>query len=96
MASNEEIAFRDEVGHRLAAKGGPRNCPICNRRDWVVGELLTQNSSHAPLQAGPFGAPTVPLISVWCQNCGNTMLINLFALDFSEEELSRLSFPWFG
>ena len=88
--------FRKDVSQRLAARGAPRNCPICGKRDWVVGELVTQNITASPLRPGYSGNPTIPFVTIWCQNCGNTVLINLLALGYSEAYLSALHLPPYG
>lgn len=75
------------IGAALKAKGvgSDSPCPLCGQRRLAlnVGGFVTLTLSDQPLNIGLSG-PGFPLAALVCQNCGNTMLLNLYTLGLTE------------
>jgi hypothetical protein len=94
--SREEI--NNEIIAALAKASGNQApiCPVCRKRDFVVGAFVPLQTALNPLGSGSsgFGAPQViPCVTVSCQTCGNTQLINLLFLGFDESQLRNWGYP---
>jgi hypothetical protein len=87
--TNEEIIQR--IFKKLNEKAGnPHPCPVCGHVAWKVDCLYaTLPLSPNPLEISLAGRiqPLIPLI---CAHCGNTQLINLLILGFSQEDLKLM------
>jgi len=77
MALNPELTAK--VIAQLQLKWATHNCPMCRANDWLVfGHVtFTLGDTQGVLVAG---GPYLPCAAVVCQNCGNTILVNLMAL----------------
>jgi len=53
-------------------------CPMCGTKRWELSGHVTLTLSDAP-GAMVIGGPVLPCIAAVCQNCGNTVLVNLVA-----------------
>ena len=68
-------------------------CNLCGEKEWILNDAFAQmdlvkrfggeTHSWKPRNAG-----YLPLISLTCENCGNTHFINLKTLDFNIKDLS--------
>jgi len=87
---------KEDVQRRLldalqSKTGGQKPCALCGKIQWHVIDgfvFLPTPKQPSKVVAGGRGMPVLPLV---CGNCGNTHLLNLFMLGFSESELSSLS-----
>ena len=54
---------------------GDRNCPVCQKNSWVVGDELVE---MRPFHGGALvtGGHLYPLFAVTCDVCGHTLLFN--------------------
>lgn len=75
--------------------GGSPACPICRTKQFAVGEFVPLPTAPNPLgNLNPYGQQQVlPCVSLTCQNCGNTMLVNLLVLGFPDSVLRGWGFP---
>jgi hypothetical protein len=91
VPSNEEIVQR--VIQKLTEKtGGMHPCPVCGHAAWTVGnQYVVISLSPQPTEIH-MGGPVYPTIAIICSNCGNTHLINMLILGFSQEELKSMGF----
>lgn len=89
-------AVQDRIIQALSERGGANpQCPICRKKSWMVGNFVPLPVSPTPLPAGgviiyPNSYPCVALI---CRVCGNTQLINLYLLGFTEEDQRTMGYP---
>ncbi len=79
----------------LSAKGvSIRPCPICGRLDWKLGYFITLPANPRPnMFQDPYSRSNYPFVTLSCQVCGNTHLLNLINLGLTVEDLQSLSFP---
>lgn len=56
-------------------------CPICRHRQWNVNDLIIESREfqNGNLIIGGESA-IMPFVSITCQNCANTMLLNAIQL----------------
>ena len=92
MPTNEEIQNR--IIEAIKKKTGNRviDCPICGHKSWQIGVgYMTLGSAKHPTeqQMGGNMYPNIPMI---CNNCGNTRLINLLVLGFTEADFNSIRF----
>src|SRR5438105_13838729 len=59
-------------------------CPICGHVDWQIGQSFVMLSAQDNLVNMNLGGPGYPLVALICSTCGNTQLINLLRLGFSD------------
>ncbi len=74
-------------------------CPLCLTKNWQFGEnlvmlqtlpspprhrptVLTTLATGGPLSPRP--GPSYPTLPVMCQNCGNTVLLNVYKLGLAD------------
>ena len=83
--------LRNRIIKALADKSGRQefHCPICLRNNWILGDFVNLVVTNSPTVVNLSGKvfPLVPLI---CSVCGNTQLLNLKMLGFTDEELKAL------
>jgi hypothetical protein len=86
-------AIKALILRRLVAKGHVGQCAMCGVQSWVVGTYLPSPASTHPSRIPLRGGNLFPFVTVYCQNCGNTHLVNLVILGFTIEELPALEMP---
>lgn len=61
-------------------------CPICRSPEWRVQNagyvVLTLQDNMAAFRIG--GGPSMPMVTITCQNCGNTQLLNMIVLGLED------------
>ena len=72
-------ALMSKLAAHLQKKWATSVCPMCRANSWEVHGHIAFFLADAPAQL-PIGAPTLPCAAVVCQNCGNTIFVNLVAL----------------
>jgi hypothetical protein len=80
---------KDEVVKKISAAlnertGGQKPCNVCNQTKWVVVEQYVVMPVVNDPTAIVLGGNVMSLTPVVCSNCGNTHLINLRVLGFSD------------
>lgn len=62
--------------HLVNKWGEKKKCPMCNQSSWWISDTVYEmrefHGGGLVLGAGPI----IPIITVACQNCGNTIFIN--------------------
>lgn len=91
----------NRIARKLQEKGGLQKCPTCGANKWVIGQYVTlQVSGQVPSLPNPYGfrppSTNYPTVAIFCSNCGNTQLVNLLVLGFTEQDLPSLTLPPFG
>jgi hypothetical protein len=91
---------RRRIIQRLHEVGGPKNCPVCGTNDWLLGSYVNLRVDEQPSQVivSPFAPRPLPSsvyseIAMFCNRCGNTVLLNLKLLGFGEEEWKSMRIP---
>jgi ribosomal protein S27AE len=71
------------LNERLDNKTRP--CPICGQLAWGLekGGFVTVVLTDKPLKLA-LGGKGLPLVVLGCQNCGNSVLINLYTLGLGD------------
>ena len=62
-------------------KGGI-SCSVCQRTKWEIAPKIFQISEFQPDHIVLAG-PRIPVISMMCTNCSNTLFFNAIALDLN-------------
>ena len=71
------------IVERLPDKRMP-NCPICTKNNWELARgFVSLSLSEDPRQAA-LGGTMLPCAVIVCRVCGNTVLMNLIALELDE------------
>lgn len=89
MASRQEIL--DKITAAINEKtGGQKPCVVCGQTKWiVVDKFVVLTVGNDPVQLR-IGGETMPLVPVVCTICGNTNLMNLMVLGFSDLSLLKI------
>jgi len=91
MSRNAEITERIIEALRKKAGVTPK-CPLCGNTTFQVGgSYYAISVSMNPLQT-VFGGNVAPLVPIICIKCGNTQLVNLLILGFSDAELKTMRY----
>ena len=67
--------------------------------DWLLGSYVNLRADEQPSQVfvSPFAPRSLPAIyseiAMFCNKCGNTVLLNLKLLGFGEEEWKSMGLP---
>ncbi len=62
---------RAEVGKRLTEKGATLPCYRCGKNNFTILSGVSKLVLHSDITQEPDGSePSVPVVSVVCQNCG--------------------------
>lgn len=69
----EEFEHRPDAIKWIHAKLPDLRCPLCNQREFTIGELL---ASPIVMKNAINLATPVPLVPFVCNNCGNTLLFS--------------------
>ena len=69
-----------------ARTGGQKPCAMCGQTKWnVIDKFVAMPViDHPQPMALVVGGATMPLVPVVCTNCGNTHLINVRVLGFTD------------
>ncbi|MBI4292519.1 MAG: hypothetical protein HY661_13665 [Betaproteobacteria bacterium] len=83
MASKEEVIKKITIALNEKA-GGQQPCVVCGKTQWlIVDQFVTMTVAKEP-NAVRLGGASMPLVPLVCTNCGNTHLLNLLVLGFSD------------
>ena len=76
---------QDNLINILNDKWNGRGCPMCGVGSWIVSDKVFElrEFNNGDLVVG--GCPIIPIVTVTCSNCGNTVLINPLALGVLSE-----------
>ena len=73
-------ALENKIGDR------PIECPVCGRAGWTVqSKLALIPATNDPNDSSSFGRSVYPAAVLFCDNCGNIILLGLFKLGLAEE-----------
>lgn len=78
-----------ELLKNLNEKWGGINCPYCQMADWTVDTSIVTPIEVGERKEMKIGGKFLPLITVSCRNCGNTVFLNgllLGCIDGIEDE----------
>lgn len=60
-------------------------CPLCQRRDWTIpSEGFSVVQLQDQLEIYNFGGPSMLLMPISCNTCGNTHFINLLTIGLGD------------
>lgn len=60
------------------------NCPVCGNSNWTLADGYIQLPVQDKLGSVVLGGPVLPCVAIVCTNCGNTVLLNVFALGLKD------------
>lgn len=58
-----------------------KNCPCCGENNWAVSDQITTLVAVDEKKSMRLGGTFQPVVSVTCNNCGYTRLVNCMAID---------------
>lgn len=58
-------------------------CTVCGYCSWQIGNFVALPLAVIPHMFNPFPKNTLPFVTVFCTNCGNTHFLNLLVLGFN-------------
>lgn len=65
-------------------------CTICKNKDWLVNPYLFKVSEYQPES---LSRQIMPLVSITCSHCGNTLFVNAFDAGVAEKESIKDKVP---
>ena len=71
---------QDKLIEELNKKWHGKGCPMCGNASWVVSDKVFElrEFNNGDFIVG--NVPIVPIVTVSCDNCGNTVLVNPLVL----------------
>jgi hypothetical protein len=70
--------------------GGQKSCSLCGHRQWTIPEGFARIQINGDPQANVLGGLALPSIPLTCTHCGNTHLLNLLVLGFTDLSLIKI------
>jgi hypothetical protein len=91
MPTRQEITER--IIRACREKMPQLRCSLCGTKNWDIGSdfipiIGSETPNHPIFDQTHLVYPLVPLI---CHHCGNTHLINLLYLGFSQKDLAEIT-----
>lgn len=62
-----------------------KNCPLCGRNNWNIGEEMQTMIRVGEDKSIQLGGRITPVILMTCNECGNTLFINPLVIDCTED-----------
>jgi hypothetical protein len=91
----QTIVIQQRIIQRMVERGAASpTCPICGHNTWMLGSYVMLPVTPNPNQMRI--GTSYPCIAVICRTCGNTHLLNLYFLGFTQADFEGLSFPEVG
>jgi len=82
MAINQEEKQKiiNVIQQKLASRSKNLICPICGNNGFILAEGYTQDSLQDQLSGIVIGGPSIPVVIVVCNHCGNVIRFSLGVL----------------
>ncbi|HUU15540.1 MAG TPA: hypothetical protein VMW72_00195 [Sedimentisphaerales bacterium] len=64
------------IEHLNKTWGVNRKCPMCESCEWYASDKVFELREYHSGTLVLGGGPIVPIVTVTCRNCGNTVLVN--------------------
>lgn len=88
MASKKEIGDRILAVLRKKMEHGV-GCPLCGKATWLLNaDFISLPVTNSPREL-QLGGEILPLVPITCTTCGNTQMLNLLVLGFSDLDSLR-------
>lgn len=71
--------------HELDLRWGGKLCPYCGGKWIVTDKIFELREYHNGNLVLGGGVPIQPVVTITCENCGNTVLVNPLVLKAVEE-----------
>jgi hypothetical protein len=55
-------------------------CELCGTNHWFIGDHLISTTVVVPGAGMMLGGPSYPFVQIICNTCGNTRMVNAFAI----------------
>jgi hypothetical protein len=89
MAAKQEVW--EKINKALNERtGGQKPCPVCGETAWYMADAFFVMPVGKNPTAMQFGPASMPLLPVVCTHCGNTNLLNLMVLGFTDLSLLKI------
>lgn len=59
---------KENIAEKLKKING--SCPICNQKNWTIGDEIVSANSVSLAGSTVMGGPFIPMVQVVCNNCG--------------------------
>jgi hypothetical protein len=77
-------AAAEKIVEALKQQGATRACALCGKGPWALADAFYFLTAQQDLPNVSVGSPGMPLAAMVCENCGNTVLINMLILGLEE------------
>lgn len=72
---------KDRVISAVSAKAPTLGaCPVCAHPEWTLADGFIFLAIQEPSGPVVLGGPSMPCVALVCNNCGNTVLLNVMTL----------------
>lgn len=68
----------------------PRKCQICGDNNWNIVDYIFELREHAD-GAMSIGGPVLPVVTMNCVNCGNTLHLNAIRIGLLEKKAGEVN-----
>lgn len=71
--------------NKLNERWNTKICPMCGQNNWNISNKILEIREYSDGGLVIGNVPIYPVVSVTCQNCGNTIFVNPIVLSSVEE-----------
>ncbi len=80
---------QNKLVDHINSKWTTKMCPYCGKNNWNIGDSIVTTLSVGENKELRLGGKFQPMVSITCNNCGNTVFVNALiaeAVDVDEGE----------
>jgi len=72
---------REKFLEQINAQWKTKVCPMCQKNNWNIGDHFVSTVNLSDNGGIQLGGSIMPLITMTCMNCGNTLFVNPLVID---------------
>ena len=76
---------RDKLLKTINEKRKKKNCPMCGNNDWTIDNNMRAMVGIDENKSIQLGGQIIPVVTITCRECGNTILVNPLIINCTEE-----------
>lgn len=71
---------KEQLISTINNKWATKNCPMCGNNNWNIDTDMMTMVGVGEDKSVKLGGKMIPVVSITCNNCGNTVFVNPLAI----------------
>lgn len=76
---------KDKLINSINQKWLTKNCPMCGKNNWNIDDDMMTMISVGKDHSIQIGNKIIPVVTITCKECGNTIFVNPLAINCMED-----------